>query len=294
MKLKTRSILFLLFAITTVITASAQVGRVSLRPVFKPGQEYRYVINGSVDTHVTPAGPNGIASTIHRETVATVVIRAVAGDKGTLTNEAVIEAITTRTTVDGVERPAAGNSLAGQKIEYRLDSEDNLMKVRLPETAPETGLPQLLFSLGRWAPPSEVAVGQTWGQGPGTENLAGNFEYIGLTTIAEISKRAAIAYKLASVNGSTALIEGAITLSQSGLSLLTTKDARIDVVVIASGSGRTTIEFDVAASRIISITTETSIEGRLSNTLPKAEGEKLQPRESKVVETAKTSVKLMQ
>ncbi|MEK6323537.1 MAG: hypothetical protein AABN33_18005 [Acidobacteriota bacterium] len=288
------NIISILLVTTTVITASAQVGRVSLRPVFKPGQEYRYLINGSVDTHVTPTGSNGIASNVHRETVATVVIRALVSEKGDLTNEAVIEAITTRTTVDGVDRPTADASLAGRKIEYQLDSEDKVMKVSLPETVSETGLAQVIFSLGRWAPPGEVAVGQTWGQGSGGENLAGNFEYISATPIGEITKRATIAYKLSSVNGSKALIEGAITLNQSGTSLLTTKDARIDVGVIAAGNGRTIIEYDVAASRIIAATTETSIEGRLSNTLPKGEGEKLQPREGTLVEKSKSSIKLIQ
>lgn len=294
MNVKIRVISILLLAITSVITASAQVGRVSLRPVFKPGQEYRYVINGSVDTQVTPTGPNGIASHIHRETVATVVIRAVVSAKGDVTNEAVIEALTIRTTVDGVEKPATGNSLAGQKIEYRLDSEDRVIKVLLPETAGATGLPQLIFSMGRWAPLGEVAVGQTWGPNPGAENLFGGFEYIAVTTIAELSKSAVVDFKLSAVNGSNALVEGTITLKQSGTSLLTNKDARIDVGVIAAGSGKTKIEFDLAASRIMSATTETSIEGRLSHTLPTGEGEKLQPRESKVVETAKTSVKLIQ
>jgi hypothetical protein len=71
MTAKSRIISILLFTITTAITASAQSGRVSLRPVLKPGQENRYVFNATVDTRVTPAGSNGIASSVHRETVAT-------------------------------------------------------------------------------------------------------------------------------------------------------------------------------------------------------------------------------
>jgi ribosomal protein L35AE/L33A len=293
MNVKTRIISLLLLTITMVITASAQTGRVSLKPVFKPGQEYRYLINASVDTQVTPTSSNGIASNVHRETVATVVIRAAVSEKGALTNEATIESITTRTTVDGVDRPAAGGSLVGRKIEYQLDSDGRVMKVSLPETIGETGLAQVIFSLGRWAPTGQVAVGQTWGPGAGGEN-AGDFEYISGTLGAEISKGATTSYKLSSLNGSKAMIEGALTLSKNGTSLLTTRDARIDVGVIAAGNGKTLIEYDVAASLIIAAKTETSFEGRLSNTLPTREGEKLQPREGTLVETAKSSVKLIQ
>ncbi|PYT09097.1 MAG: hypothetical protein DMF60_03260 [Acidobacteria bacterium] len=294
MNVKTRIISILLVTVTMVLTASAQQGRVSLKPVFKPGQEYRYLINASVDTHVTPTGPNGIASNVHRETVATVVIRAVVTDKGDFINEALIESLTTRTTVDGVDKPAAGGPLVGRKIEYRLDSEDRVIKVSLPETISETGLAQVILGLGRWAPAGEVAVGQTWGLGSAGENLGGDFEYISATTGNEISKRATISYKLSSVNGSKAIIEGAITLNKSGTSLLTTRDARIDVGVIAAGGGKTLIEYDVAGSRIIAATTETSFEGRLSNTLPTGEGERPQPRESTLIEKAKTSVRLIQ
>ena len=292
MNVKNRIIPISLLLITMVISASAQ-SRVSLKPVFKPGQEYRYLINASVDTKVTPAGSNGIASNVHRETVATVLIRATATEKGDVTNEALIESIIVRTTVDGVEKPASGGLLVGRKIEYQLDSQDRVMKASLPETVSETGLAQVIFSLGRWAPSGEVAVGQTWGPGSVGE-VAGDFEYISATMNAEISKRATISYKLSSVNGSRATIEGAITLNKSGTSLLTTRDARIDVGVIAAGNGKTLIEYDVAGSRIIAATTETSFEGRLSNTLPTGEGEKPQPREGTLVETAKSSVKLIQ
>ena len=63
---------------------------------------------------------------------------------------------------------------------------------------------------------------------------------------------------------------------------------------VRPAGGKTLIEYDVDASRIIAATTETSFEGRLSNTLPTREGEKPQPRESKLVETAKSSIKLIQ
>lgn len=293
MNVKIRIVSILIIMTATVMTSSAQ-GRVSLKPIFKPGQEYRYVINASIDTKVTPTGSNGIASNVHRDTVATIVIRAAVTDKGDSTYEAVIESITTRITVDGVDKPAAGGSLVGRKIEYQLDSGDRLVKVSIPETISQTGLAQVVSSLGRWAPGGEVAVGQTWGQGG--QNFVGDFDFISATatTGEEISKHATVSYKLSSVNGSNAVIEGAITLNQSGTSLLTTGSSRIDVGVIAAGNGKTQIEYDVAGSRVNAATTETSFEGRISNTLPTAKGEKPQPREGTLVETAKTSVKLIQ
>lgn len=294
MNVKTRVVSILLLMIVLVITVSAQGGRVSLKPVFKPGQEHRYLIEASVDTQVTPAGANGLASNVRRETVATVVIRAAVTEKGALTNEATIESIVTRTIVDGVEKPSAGSALVGQKIEYELNPEGRVIKVRLPETVSESGLAEVIFSLGRWAPAGEVAVGQTWGQGSPGESIAGDFEYISATTGAEISKGAAISYKLLSVNGSKAVVDGAITLNKIGTSLLTTAGTRIDVGVVAAGGGKTLIEYDVAGSRIITATTETSFGGKLSNTLPTREGENPQPREGTLVEKAKSSVKLIQ
>ena len=76
--------------------------------------------------------------------------------------------------------------------------------------------------------------------------------------------------------------------------MLTTAGTRIDVGVVAAGGGKTLIEYDVAGSRIITATTETSFGGRLSNTLPTREGEKPRPREGTLVEKAKSSVKLIQ
>jgi hypothetical protein len=265
---------------------------VSLKPVFKPGQQYRYLINASVDTQVTPAGPNGLASKVRRETVATVAIRAAVNEKGDLINEAVIESLTTRTTVDGVDKPATGSALVGRKIEYQLDAADRVKTVSIPETINETGLAQVIFSLGRWAPSGDVALGQTWGSAG--ESIVGDFEYISATARDEISKSATISYKLSSLTGTNATIEGAITLNKSGTSSLTTRDTRVDVGVIAGGNGKTLIEYDLAGSRIIAATTETSFEGRLSNTAPSGEGQKPQPREGTVVETAKSSVKLIQ
>ncbi|MFY9573590.1 MAG: hypothetical protein WAV20_19505 [Blastocatellia bacterium] len=288
--MRTRIISILLFTMTNVITANAWSDGVSLKPVFKPGQEYRYAINVSVDTQVTPTGTNGIAGSVHRETEATVVLRALAIENGEVTNEAIIEAITSHTTVDGVDRPGTGTSLIGQKIQYRLDAQGRVAKIFLPVAATETGLPDLIFSLTRWSPAGEVAVGQTWCAGG--ENCIGDLGYI--SGITEIPKSVAVLYKLSSLSDSKATVEGAITLNQSGSSLLTTKEARIDVAVIAAGKGSSLVEYDVAGSRIITATTETTLEGRLSTTPPTRAGEKLQPREGSVVEKAKFSVRLIQ
>lgn len=287
-----RMILVLLSALMAIATAVAQSERVSLKPVLKPGQENRYMITASVDTHVSPTGANGIASNVHKETTATVLFRAAASEKGEPVGEAVIEAITTRTTVDGVDSPATGSTLVGQKIEYQLDSQGRVRKVSFPQTAGETGLAELIVSLTRWAPVSEVAVGQTWGQSG--EQVLGDYGYISAAGISEIAKGATISYRLSTVDGNKAVIDGAIALNQSGASLLTTREGRINVTVIATGNGSTRVEYDVTASRIIAATTESSLEGRLATIAPKPAGEKLQPHEGSLVETAKFSIKLVQ
>jgi hypothetical protein len=284
--------LVLFSTLMAATAASAQSGGVSLNPLLKPGQENRYIISASVDTHVSSSGANGVSSNVHKETTATVLFRAVTSDKGDPANEAVIEAITTRTTVDGVDRPAPGRSLVGQKLEYQLDLRGRVTKVSLPQPASETGLPELIFSMTRWAPPGEVAVGQRWGQNG--ENVPGDYGYISAAGISEIGKGATISYRLSAVDGDRAIVDGAIALNQNGTSLLTTKDGRINVSVIATGIGSTRVEYDVTASRIVAATTESSLEGRVVTIAPKPAGEKLQPHEGTVVETAKFSVKLVQ
>jgi hypothetical protein len=283
--------LVLFSALMAATIAGAQSGRVSLNPVLKPGQENRYIISASVDTHVSPAGANGVASNVHRETTATVLFRAVASEKGEPVGQAFIEAIATRTTVDGVDRPAPGSSLVGQKIEYQLDSQGRVTKVSLPQPASETGLAELIFSMTRWAPVGEVAVGQSWGQSG--ETIPGDYGYISAASISEIAKGATISYKLSAVDGDRAIINGAIALNQNGASSLTTRDGRINVTVIATGNGNTRVEYDVTAGRIVAATTESSLEGRLVTVAPKPAGEKLQPHEGSLVETAKFSVKLV-
>lgn len=288
---RTKKILALLSVLIAATTSDAQSQRVSLNPELKPGQENRYILTASVDTHVSPTGANGIASNVHRETTATVLIRSVGDEKGDPLAEAVIEAITTRATLDGIEMPTTVSALVGQKIQYHLDSAGRVTKVSLPQAAAQTGMAELIFSLTRWLPSSEVSVGQNWGQRGG--NLAGDYGYISADGISDISKGATASYKLSTVDGDKAIIDGVIALSQSGASLLTSKEGRINVNVTAGGNGRSRIEYDVTAGRIIAATTESSFEGRLTTTPPKPAGEKLTVREGALVETAKFSVKLV-
>jgi hypothetical protein len=287
-------ILGLVFSLIASTSASAQARQVSLKPVLKPGQENRYAINISVDTRVTATGANGIASVIHKESTATVLLSGVASDRDNLLNEAIVEAFATRTTIDGVDASAPETSLVGQKIEYDLDSQGRAVRISSPAMAGETGLAELLFSLARWVPNNEVSVGQTWGQSIAIDSLAGDYGYIAAPSIAEIPKSATVSYRLLSLDGNKAVIDGVITLNQNGSCSLTTKQGRLNVTAIAEGKGSTRVEYDLSASRIIAATTETSFEGRLMNMAPTREGEKHQPREGSIVETAKFSIKLVQ
>lgn len=283
-------ILGLVFSLMASTSASAQARQVSLKPELKPGQENRYVITISVDTRVTPTGANGLATVVHKESTATVLLRGVAADK----SEAVVEAFATRTTLDGADTSALETSLVGQKIEYQLDSQGRAVRVSFPPAAGETGLAELLFSLARWVPNNDVSVGQTWGQSIAIDSLTGDYGYISAPSIAEIPKSAAVSYRLSALDGNKAVIDGAITLNQNGSGSLTTKQSRLNVTAIGEGKGNTRVEYDLSASRIIAATTETSFEGRLMNMAPTREGEKLQPREGSIVETAKFSIKLVQ
>jgi hypothetical protein len=289
-----RLILGLFFSLLASTYASAQSPQVSLKPALKPGQENRYVINISVDTRVTPSGADGLASVVHKETAATVLLSAVASDKGNASNQGVIEAFTTRATVDGVDTSTPDTSLVGQRIEYDLDSQGRATRTLFPQSAGRAGLAELLFSLARWVPSNDVSVGQSWGQSIAIDSLTGDYGYIAAPGIAEIPKRASVSYKLSSLDGGVAIIDGAISLNESGSCSLTTKQGRLNVTVIADGKGSTRVEYDVKAGLVVGATTETSFEGRLMNIAPTRESEKPQPREGAVVETAKFSVKLVQ
>jgi carbon monoxide dehydrogenase subunit G len=287
-------ILGLVFSLLGSISASAQTRQVPLKPVLKPGQENRYVINISVDTRVTPSGANGIASVVRKETTATVLLRGVAGNSGNSSAEVLIEAFNARTTIDGVEAAEPEDSAAGKKIEYDLDEQGRATRVSFPPAAGKAGLAELLLSLARWTPSNEVSVGQSWGQSVAIESLSGDLGYIAAPSIGEIPKKVAVSYRLSSLDGNKAIIDGAIMLDQSGSSSLTTRKGRLNVAGVAEGKGNTRIEYDVAAAQIVSATTETSFEGRLMNMAPTREGEKPQPHEGSIVEKAKFSIKLVQ
>jgi hypothetical protein len=185
-------------------------------------------------------------------------------------------------------------SLVGQKIEFVLDASGRVAKCSIPQKAVDAGLAELIFSLTSWIPSVDVSVGQSWGASDGTSAVAGEYGYISTTRIADISKGAITVYKLTGVDNSKAVIEGAIALNQSGASVLTTRDGRMNVNVLAAGKGTTRVEYDVEGGRIINATTDTTLEGRLVNVAPTREGEKMQPREGALVETSKFSIKLIQ
>jgi hypothetical protein len=289
-----RLIFGLIFLLLVSSIAGAQSRQVSLRPVLKPGQENRYVVNISIETRVTALGDDGLASVLTRESTATVLLRGVAGDKGNVSNEAIIEAFTARATLDGVETPTAEPSVVGQKIEYDLDSQGRAIRSSFPLPAGRAGLAELLFSLARWIPSNDVSVGQSWGQAIAIDSLSGDYGYVAAPSIAEIPKRASVSYKLSSLEGDRAVIDGVIALNQSGSCLLTTKQSRINVTATGNGKGSTRVEYELSGSRVISATTETSFEGRLIHIAPTREDEKPQPREGAVVETSKFSIKLVQ
>lgn len=287
-------ILSLVVSLIASVGAFAQARQVSLKPVLKPGQEIRYSINISVDTRVTPTGDKGLASVTHKETTTTVLLRGVASGTSDASYEAEIEAFATRTTLDGADVPDGLAAPVGQKIEYALDSQGRPVSVKFPAPVGKSGLTELLLSLARWVPSNEVSVGLTWGQSIAIDSLVGDYGYISAPGVAEIPKRASVSYKLSSFDGDNAVIDGAITLNQSGSCLLTTKQGRLNVTATGDGKGSTRVAYDLSSNRIIAATTETSFEGRLTHIAPTREGEKPQPREGSFVETAKFSIKLVQ
>lgn len=265
------------------LAASAQDGRAVFKLNDRAGQEDRYVVSASVDTSVTPQGADGLSNRVRKELSATVVVRTLAAaEAGHISHEAFIESIEARTSANGVEIPAPTSGLAGKKVELTLNEFGDVLKISMPEEAARAGLAEILLSLGGWLPKGEVGVGESWKPGPR------GFFYS--QSLADISKSSAVVYKLASL-GKTASIEGAITLAQSGASILTTENGPFNVNVIAAGSGATRLEFDVEASRVIQAVTETRLEGRLAHVTPGPKGVS-RTREGSVVEVSKVSVKL--
>ncbi|HEX8089550.1 MAG TPA: hypothetical protein VF762_11885 [Blastocatellia bacterium] len=289
---RTRIIFISLLLMAMAAGAAAQTGRVALRPNIKPGQENRYEVNASVHTVVTPKGANGIGGDVRRELAATVVVRTGVSEKGGVIHEATVESISSRAAIEGADTSPDVASLIGQKIEFALDASGRVVKCSIPQQAADAGLAELIFSLTSWIPSADVTVGQSWGS-PGGNGAAGEYGYISTTRIADISKAAATTYKLAGVDSAKATIEGVIALSQSGGSVLTTREGRMNVNVVAAGKGATRVEYDVEGGRVINATTDTTLEGRLVNVAPTREGEKMQPREGSLVETSKFSIRLV-
>jgi hypothetical protein len=310
--------------------APAQTAGVSLKPILKPGQEARYSLNGSVDTQITAAGVNGISGVEHRELSATLLLRAgvpapptvsenaaqkagatVVGtglpysretygvdaggpSKDVVYYEAAIEAFDVRLTVNGVDSPSTVKSAVGQKIAFALDSAGHIVKCAVPVEALREGLADLLFSMLGWAPAAPLEVGQTWGTHPGQDSLVSSYGYISAAALSNVPKSAQTAYTFSALNGSRAVVEGTITLRQEGASMIEMPAAQTKVNLMASGNGTTRIEYDVATNRMASAVSESLLKGRVVNIPPTREGEKMQPREGALVETAKFSIKLVQ
>ena len=277
--MKVRIVAVLLAVITLSAVAAAQ-DRVSLRPIFKPGEESRYSIGASVETLVTSKGSNGIGGTFRAELTAVVLLRTVSvTDAGEINQEAVVESISFSS--------AKGNQkeTAGGKIEFAITPSGHVTKCSIPGSRGYLALADLVFSLMRWRPNVDVAVGDSW------ETLDRGVTYTG--KLSEIPIAATTIFKLASFSKEVGSIEGTITLNQNGSSSFNPGDGLINVSVIASGMGSAKIQVDSATGRLIGGATESRVEGTLLNIRPTAAGEKMQPREGSFVETSKFSVTLI-
>lgn len=277
--------IFFLCLLILAFGAKADAQQVSLKPVYEAGREARYAVTASTETVVAPTGANGLSSVARRELTATILVKTVSVAESEIVQEATIEVIGFRSTVNGAEQNAGAGSLVGKKIEYTIDSSGNLLKCSIPRPAERVAVAELLFNLTRRLASIDVAADKTSeasGQGPFYSDA-----------LSEISKNAKTTYKLAGVTDNIATIDGAITLDRKGTSTLTTTEGVKEVSVVAAGSGRTRFEFDTSLGSIVEGTTESRIEGKLSFTAPTAEGQPLQPRDGSLVETAKFSIKLI-
>jgi hypothetical protein len=267
-------------------TAIAQ-DRVSLRPILKVGDESRYAINASVETTVTPKGADGLRASSREELTATVLVRTLRlSDAGEVDQEAVVEAISFSASKEGVVNPPGAKEVSGRKIEFALDPAGYLTRCSIPESRGYLALADLLFSMARWRPSGDVALGEAWetiGRGP-----------LFTDRLSEVSIGANTVYKLATLAKGAASIEGAITLNQRGSSVFNAVGGSINVSVIASGKGTAHVDVDVDGGRVTGGATEGRVEGALINIQPTAAGEKMHPREGSLVETAKFSIKLIQ
>lgn len=285
--MKTRAqVIFILIVMLMPLTTASSQERVKLGPAFKPDQGARYAITARVDQVITPTGGDGISSSVHREFTATVLWRTVDVDeKGVINQEAIIEEVSYRDLIDGKDRPSSEDALAGQTVELEFTGPGNLLKASIPKQAADLGLADVLVSLLRWFPVREVSIGQFWNSTQPAIYSGGR---------SEIGRSLDTTYQLVSVEGGTAVISGAITMSQSGGARVSTGDGPLNVNAIGAGKGKSRFEYDVAGNRMLSGETEIKFEGRLANVVPTADGEKSRSREGTFVETAKFTIKLAQ
>jgi hypothetical protein len=277
---------FALLALVMYAAAAVAQDRVSLRPSFKAGDESRYTISASVETTVTPKGSDGIGGTSRGELTATVLVRTLSlSEAGEVNQEALVEAISFSSGKGGVVSPPGANEVAGKKIEFIIAPSGYLSRCSIPESPGYLTLADLLFSIARWYPAGEVAIGGSW-EAIGRGHLSTN-------RLSEISTGANTVYRLAYLAKGIASIEGAVTLNESGSSVFNAGGGFINVSVIASGKGTVSVDMDLSAGRLIGGTTESRVEGTLLNIQPTAAGEKMHPREGLLVETSKFSIKLI-
>ena len=283
--IKVRAAVSLLSVVVFAAVAVAQ-DHLSLRPVFKPGDESRYSISVSVETTVTPKGTDGIGGSSRQELTATVLVRTLSlGENGEVNQEALVEAISFSASNGSVASPSSSKEVAGKKIEFTLTPGGYLSKCTIPESRGYLAVADLIFSLARWRPAGEVAVGGSW-EAVGRGHMHSD-------RLSEIPIGATTVYKLASLTNGSAAIEGAVTLNQTGSSSFNTAGGSIPVSVRAAGKGVANIEVDAITGRVTAGAIESRIEGTLTNIRPTAEGEKIQPREGALVETSRFSIKLV-
>jgi hypothetical protein len=326
-------IVAMLFAVW-LLAANASAQSVSLRPILKPGQEARYSLSGSVDTQITAVGASGIAGAATCEMNATLLLRAgvalpplndaqalqrygqpvqggrVEGkglpyssekyiyqsantpSKDVIYYEAVIEAFDARATVNGVDAAVNVKGVVGQKIGFALDAAGHIVRCVAPMEAARAGLLDLLLSMLGWSPDRPLAVGERWAA-PFDHDLPG-YGYVSAAPMSSVPKMAKTAYTFAALNDNRAVVEGAITLSQPGATMIDIPAAKVKVNLLAAGSGTTRIEYNVTTARITSAVSESTLKGRVVNIQPTRAGEKMQPREGTLAETAKFTIKLVQ
>ena len=285
--MKTRAqLIFILLVMLMPLTCASAQDRFKLAPAFKQGQQERYTITAQVDQVITPTGSDGISSNVHKELTATVLLRTVdVDDKGVITQEAIIEDISYRDLLDGKDRPSSENPLAGYSVELKFTGPGNLLKASIPKQAADLGLTDVLISLLRWFPARDVSTGQSWNSIQPAIYSGGQFG---------TGRALDTTYKLVSVEGDKAVVNGVITLTQRGSARISIVDGPLDVNAIGAGRGTTRFEYDMAGNRMLSGETEINLEGRLANVVPSATVEKGRSREGSFVETAKFSIKLIQ